>query len=153
MLRRFMVLLIAVPIVEMFLLLQVGHWIGPPAAIAIVLSSALLGAWLTKHQGVKVIRRFQTALDQGRLPAAEVLEGVLVLAAGILLLTPGFLTDIAGYLLLIPPVRDWAARRLRHYLLSRVHGAPVDDLRASPVPGKPERLKQGPVVDAEIIDD
>ena len=160
MLRRLLVLFIAVPIVEMFLLLQMGQWFGSVPAVAIVVISGVIGAWLTKTQGLRVIGRFQAAMGQGRLPAAEVLEGVMILVAGALLLTPGFLTDAAGYLLLIPPVRAWAGRRLRDYLMRQLRVASPGGAQTATGagggadPARASRIKtSGPVVDAEIVDD
>jgi len=153
MLGRLLVLFIVVPLVEMFLFLQVGQWIGTFPTIAFVVVTGAIGAWLTKTQGLRVINRFRGALAQGRLPQQEVLEGLLILVAGVLLLTPGLLTDAVGYLLLIPPVRLRVGVALRNYLVTRLRGASGRAMPAEPAAGPKSRPIRGPIVDAEIIDE
>ena len=153
MLSRLLVLFIAVPLVEMFLFLQVGQWIGTFPTIAMVVVTGFFGAWLTKTQGLRVINRFRGALAQGRIPQQEVLEGLLILVAGVLLLTPGLLTDAVGYLLLVPPVRLRVIVALRKYLVTRLRGVAPQEPLTKPTPGTRPRPIRGPVVDAEIVDE
>lgn len=96
---------LTIPIVEMYLLIKVGSVIGAPLTIFLVVFTAVLGAWLLRWQGFATIRRIQETISQGGLPAAELLEGAVLLIAGALLLTPGFFTDTIGFLCLIPPLR------------------------------------------------
>jgi UPF0716 protein FxsA len=99
------VLFIAVPIVELAVIIQVGQEIGVLPTIAILVADSILGSVLMRSQGRAAWRRFNEAIAAGRPPAREVLDGVLVIFGGALLLTPGFVTDILGLLLLIPPTR------------------------------------------------
>ena len=98
-------LFIAVPIAELAVIIQVGEAIGVWWTIAILVADSVLGSLLMRSQGRAVWRRFNTALQSGRPPAREVADGVLVIFGGALLLTPGFITDIFGLLLLLPPTR------------------------------------------------
>jgi len=98
-------LFIAVPIAELAVIIQVGEAIGVWWTIAILVADSILGSLLMRSQGRAVWRRFNTALQSGRPPAREVADGVLVIFGGALLLTPGFITDIFGLLLLLPPTR------------------------------------------------
>lgn len=99
------VLFVVVPFVELFVLLQVGQAIGAGNTIGLLLVVSLVGAWLVKREGLGVLRRAQVRAAEGRVPGRELVDGVLILFAGALLLTPGFLTDVLGIALLLPPVR------------------------------------------------
>jgi UPF0716 protein FxsA len=96
---------IAVPVFEIYLFVEIGGLIGAPATIGLVLLTALVGAWLLRLQGLATIARVRGQLESGQLPAMELLEGVVLVFCGALLLTPGFFTDLIGFLGLIPPVR------------------------------------------------
>jgi UPF0716 protein FxsA len=96
---------IVVPLVELYVIIQVGQAIGLVPTLALLLADAVLGSILLRHQGRAAWIRFNRALAEGRLPHKEVFDGVLVIMGGALLLTPGFLTDILGLILLIPPTR------------------------------------------------
>lgn len=151
---RLMALFVLVPLVETYLFLHIGAWMGPFPALVMIVATGFLGAWLTRSQGMSVIKRFRAALAQGRIPQQEVVEGLLVLIAGVLLLTPGFLTDAVGYLLLVPPLRRRAGNALRHYLVERfqrVTGASTSGT-AQPNPSARRPSRGGPVIDAEILD-
>jgi len=97
---------IVVPIVELYVIIQVGQAVGLWPTLFLLLLSAVLGAAMLRSQGRAVWRRFNDALTERRMPHREVLDGVLVILGGALLLTPGFVTDIFGLVLLIPPSRD-----------------------------------------------
>lgn len=103
---------IVVPLVELYVIIQVGGAIGPLPTIALLLADSVLGAMLLRSQGRAVWRRFNDALGERRVPAREVFDGAMVIVGGTLLLTPGFLTDIVGLLLLLPPTRDVVRRVL-----------------------------------------
>jgi UPF0716 protein FxsA len=109
---------IVVPIAELALLIQVGELIGVWWTIALLIADSILGSLLMRSQGRAVWRRFNVALQAGRPPAREVLDGVLVIFGGALLLTPGFVTDIFGLLFLLPPTRV----AIRGLLVRRVAG-------------------------------
>ncbi|MEN3316286.1 MAG: protein FxsA [Acidimicrobiaceae bacterium] len=100
------VVFLVVPVVELAVLIQVGHVIGTWNAIGLLLLVSFGGAWLVKREGLGVLRRFRQQMDAGRVPGRELADGVLILLAGALLLTPGFVTDFFGLLLLVPPVRS-----------------------------------------------
>jgi UPF0716 protein FxsA len=113
------VLFIVVPIAELYVIIQVGELIGLWPTLALLLADALLGSFLLKHQGRGAWRRFNAALAQRRFPGREVVDGLLIVVGGTLLLTPGFLTDIAGLVLLIPPSRAVVRKILRRFTIGR----------------------------------
>ena len=108
-------LFLAIPLVEIWLLIKVGGVIGAFPTVALVVLTAVIGAALVRHQGLATLRRLQVAMARGEAPAIEMLEGVLLLVSALLLLTPGFFTDALGFACLIPPVR----RALALWLLGR----------------------------------
>jgi UPF0716 protein FxsA len=124
MLLPLVLLFIVVPIAELAVIIQVGQVIGVWWTIAILVADSILGSVLMRAQGRAAWRRFNEAVGAARVPAREVLDGALVIFGGALLLTPGFITDILGLLLLIPPtraiVRAILARRLAHRMVASV---------------------------------
>src|SRR5215213_8749547 len=98
-------LFIVVPIAELAVIIQIGEWLGFWPTLAILIADSILGSLLMRAQGRSAWRRFNEAIRAGRVPAREVADGVLVIFGGALLLTPGFLSDIAGLLFLLPPTR------------------------------------------------
>lgn len=110
------VLLIGIPLFELYLLIQVGSAIGALPTVALVVFTAVLGAGLLRQQGLTTVQRIQTAMNRGEVPALEVVEGAILLVGGAMLLTPGFVTDALGFLCLLPPARQalarWLLRRL-----------------------------------------
>lgn len=117
---RLILLFTTVPLLELALLLWIGSRVGVWPTIALILLTGVLGASLARYQGLATWSRFQRALEAGRFPGRELVEGLLILVAGAVLLTPGVLTDAAGFLVLTPPVRRWLAGRLGRRLRSRV---------------------------------
>lgn len=107
---RILLLFIVIPLAEIYVLLQVGHLIGALPTIGLVIVSALLGSALLRHQGMATLARIRDSMDQGRLPAVELVEGAVLLVAGALLLTPGFITSSVGLACMIPLVRSRLAR-------------------------------------------
>jgi UPF0716 protein FxsA len=103
------------PLVELSLLLYVGTYIGPWATIGLVLLTGIIGAALARWQGVKAVTRVQRRMARGQVPADELFDGVLILVAGIVLVTPGILTDLMGFGLLIPPIRSVVKSVLRKW--------------------------------------
>jgi UPF0716 protein FxsA len=108
----FFLIFVATPIVEIALFIQIGGFIGVGPTILIVIVTALVGSILLRLQGSAVIRRTQLALRAGELPVDPVVDGISLLVAGALLLTPGFFTDAVGFLLFVPPFRRALARRI-----------------------------------------
>jgi UPF0716 protein FxsA len=102
---KLLLLFILVPAIELVLLIQLGSLIGILPTLAVIVITGFLGAGLARHQGLGVLRQVQSEIAAGRLPAHPILDGVLILVAGALLMTPGFLTDLAGFLFLIPASR------------------------------------------------
>ncbi len=101
-----------VPIVEMWILIEVGGWIGALPTIALVVLTATLGLSLLKRQGLSTLTRARRKMDEGSIPASELVSGVMIAVGGALLLTPGFVTDAIGFALLIPQTRQWLLLKL-----------------------------------------
>ena len=102
-----------VPFVEIYLLIKIGAQVGAFNTILIVILTGLLGASLARLEGIKTMTKVRESLNRGELPAEEMLDAMLIFAAGIVLLTPGFITDLTGLALLVPQVRFWFKRWLR----------------------------------------
>ena len=113
-------LFIGVPFAEIYVLLQVGQAIGAINTLVLLILISVVGAWLAKREGLGVLRRMQRSIDSGRVPGTELVDGFLILLAGALMLTPGFLTDILAILLLLPPVRAVVRRELRRRVARRI---------------------------------
>jgi UPF0716 protein FxsA len=122
MLLPLVLLFVVVPIAELAVVIQVGQEIGVLWTVVLLVADSILGSVLMRAQGRVAWRRFNEAIAAGKVPAREVLDGALVMFGGLLLLTPGFLTDVLGLLLLIPPtrrlVRAALARRLVHRMVA-----------------------------------
>jgi UPF0716 protein FxsA len=112
MLPLLLILFIVVPIAELYVIIQVGQAIGALPTIAILIADSVIGSALLRSQGRTAWRRFNEALAAGRVPAREVLDGALVIFGGAFLITPGFITDVVGALLLLPPTRAGFRRLL-----------------------------------------
>lgn len=124
-----------VPVAEVFVLIQVGQAIGAGWTVLLLLASAVLGSWLVRREGARAWRRFREAAAGGRPPAREAVDGALVLIGGTLLVTPGFLTDIVGLILLTPVTRPLVRGALVRAASRRILGR-----------GRPSRR----VIDGEI---
>jgi UPF0716 protein FxsA len=153
----FLVLLIGVPLVELGVLVLVAQAIGLLPALALLLMVSLFGAWLSKRQGVSALGRINAQLARGEPPAVEVVDGALVLLAGLLMLVPGFVTAVIGLALLVPPVRALARRVTLSWLDRRLQRA-VDDLSASGASfsfvtfGTSRRTGSGTVLDVDSVE-
>ena len=113
-------LFIVVPLAELYVIIQVGQAIGVLPTIGILLLDSILGSWLLRQQGRAAWQRFNAALAARRPPASETIDGALILFGGALLLTPGFLTDLLGLALLLPPSRAAVRRVLARRLVGRM---------------------------------
>ena len=120
MLLRLFLVFSVVPVLELYVLIKVGRLIGAWETVAVLLAVSFAGAWLVRRQGFAILSRIHGELDSGRLPAAEMLDGFLVLVGGILLLTPGFLTDLLGIFFLLPGGRFILKQYLRRWLEKRL---------------------------------
>ena len=112
MFARLLVLFICVPLIELFLLIQLGKVVGIVPTIALVVVTGFIGASLARQQGFRVWGRIQAEMQAGRVPAADLIDGLLILIGGIVLLTPGLLTDLCGFALMVPGIRKWMRARL-----------------------------------------
>ena len=113
-----------IPIIEIYLLIEIGSMFGALTAITLVILTGFLGAFLARMQGLQTLYRIQESLREGRIPSGELLDALLIVIAGLVLLTPGFLTDSAGFLLLIPATRNsikyWLRRQIElRYMSNR----------------------------------
>jgi UPF0716 protein FxsA len=112
-------LFIALPIAEIYVIIKVGEAIGILPTLALLIADAVLGWWLLRQQGRAAWRRFNAALAEGRFPGREVADGLMITVGGTLLLTPGFITDVFGFLLLLPPTRALIRSGMYRYLRRR----------------------------------
>jgi len=114
------ILFVVVPILELMIIIQVGQSVGAWNTVILLVVDSLVGAWLVKHQGIGLLKKSQDRMRNGELPSDEIFSGVAVLFAGALMLTPGFLTDLIGLLLLVPPIRAGALLIVRRKFRSRI---------------------------------
>lgn len=130
-----LILFILVPLAEVWLLIEIGQRVGFWPTVGLVVGMGLIGSWLAKYEGLRVVRSTQRALAEGRVPEEGVIAGLLVLLGGVLLVTPGVLTDAVGLVLLFPPTRRlvaagvmrWLARKVREGRVTVVRfGEPMD---------------------------
>lgn len=117
---RLILLFTLLPLVELTLLLRIGEWLGAGPTIGLVVVTGVVGAWLARREGLRTWAAVREELAGGRMPGSELVHAALVLVAGVVLVTPGVLTDAAGLLLLIRPVREAVVRRTRRRLAGRV---------------------------------
>lgn len=117
--RYLFLLFTVVPFIELYLLLTMGRNVGLVPTLAFVIGTGLLGAFLARREGLRVLRDWQLSMAQGRIPTDGILSGALILVGGALLVAPGVLTDLTGMLLLIPPTRRFIAARIRRILERR----------------------------------
>lgn len=149
-------LFVVVPLVELYLLIQLGQVVGAWWTILILLADAVLGSWLVKREGGRAWRGLQEALAARRMPATELADGALVLVGGTLLVTPGFVSDVVGLFCILPLTRPLARRVLTRLISRRLGSAtatktpwsPPSGGRTAPRPGHHEVI-QGEVVDGD----
>lgn len=160
-------LFIGIPLLEIYLLIEVGDVIGAFPTIIAVVFTAVLGVGLIRIQGFSTLKKAQLSMDQGKLPATELFEGMLLLFAAICLLIPGFFTDTLGFLLLIPPLRVLLANRLlgSAVIKARFHGAgfrstgntfyegEYEDLTTRQHEHKQESIRQNYVIEGTVESD
>ena len=117
---KLFLLFLIVPIIEIYLLIKVGSWIGGIPTVASLIFLSLLGAYLMRTQGFRIIAEIRDQLSRGRLPAAQLLDGAMVFVGGVLLMTPGFFTDFLGIFFLVPVTRRVIKMWLGLWLQSRI---------------------------------
>jgi UPF0716 protein FxsA len=152
------VLFVVVPIVEIYLIVQLGQAVGPWWTILLLIGAGVLGSVLVKREGGRAWRALQDALASHRMPATELADGALILVGGTLLLTPGFMSDVVGLFCILPFTRPVARRALagvvrRRLLVSPLgHGGPF----GSPAPADPRTARRPghtEVIRGEVVDD
>lgn len=145
-----MLVFVVLPIAELYVMVQVSQAIGFASALLLLIGVSVLGGWLVRHQGLRIWNRFQQQIGRGVVPSKELVDGVLVLLAGVLLLTPGFITDALGIVLLLPPVRALVRTILvrRTQRRATIISATYEGPYAGPVAGPYE----GPFGGDRIID-
>jgi len=113
---RLLILFTLVPILELYVLLEIGSLIGTMPTVALIFLTGIAGAYLARMQGFSLVNRIQIEMNQGRVPKGELIDGAMILVGGVLLLTPGFCTDLLGFSLLVPLTRNlykgWLTRWL-----------------------------------------
>ena len=161
---RLLTLFVGVPLVELYLLTRVGSQIGFFPTLGLIFVTGVLGANLAKTQGLGVMRRIQADLQAGRIPAAALVDGLIILIAGAVLITPGILTDAFGFLCLVPSFRSIIRDRISRFLQSQLQGGNIqyfhgdpgtsqgfDPTQRSPF-GNFHQGQPGPVIDVEVSD-
>jgi len=133
---------LVIPIVEIYVLIQVGQVIGAWWTVVLLVADSVFGSWLLKREGVRAWRALQTALTEGRMPARELADAALIVFGGTLMITPGFVTDAVGLLAILPFTRPVARR-----LLTAVVARRLAVVRNVHRPGPPGDVVQGEVVD------
>lgn len=144
---RLLLLFTVIPLVELWLLLRIGGRLGPGPTIALVILTGMLGAALARRQGLQTWHAIQNETRQGRAPGAMLVDALLIFVAGVLLITPGVLTDIVGFSFLLPPVRAGIRKRLRDSMQVQVSG--FGQPPTGP-PGPSGPAQGGDVIDAEF---
>ena len=145
---RFLFLLFVVmPVVEMWLLITVGTEIGAMATIGLVLLTAVFGAKLLREQGFATLWRGQRKLEEGKLPAQEIVEGIILAVSGALLLTPGFITDVIGFAGLIPPIRALFVSRLISKMVVAPMGGQASGFYCQ------QGMQSGDIIEGEAVDE
>jgi UPF0716 protein FxsA len=139
---------IVVPLVEIYVLIQVGQVIGPWWTILLLILDSLFGTWLIRREGARAWLALRVALESGRMPARELADGALILVGGTLMLTPGFVTDAFGILLILPFTRPAARRMLTQLVSRRLLAGQTYDQATRPGPGP-----GGPVVRGEVVEE
>lgn len=142
-----LLLFVVVPIAELYTIIRVGASIGFLNTLALIIAVGFVGSWLVKREGMRTWVRFNQTLASGQIPAKEMVDGVLILGAGALLLTPGFLSDVFGILMLFPPTRAV----LRGYVMKRVKAGNFV-VRTNFMGGTSGPGRQGPVVDTDATE-
>jgi len=148
---RLLALFLIVPIAELALLIWIGRRVGFWPTVGLIVLTALIGSWLARREGWNVFNRLQNKLASGGLPGRELTDGLIILVSAALLLTPGILTDAAGFLGLIPPTRAWIRKRLQARFRNTIEGGNTSVFVMQPA--DPFNQTSSPIEDAEIIED
>ena len=139
------ILILMVPLVEIWLMIDIGSVIGAGWTILAIVATAIIGASLVRLQGFGVYARMQHSVNRGELPAMEMIEGLALFISGVLLLTPGFITDALGFLILIPSLRRWLALNM----LKRLFIVPATGQQGGPHRQGPDTPAQSSTIEGE----
>jgi len=150
MLRNWPVLFIVIPLVELYLIIEVGSRIGALWTVLIVIMTAVIGVQLLRLQGFSTLRRAQQSMAQGAMPAMEMMEGMVLAVGGALLITPGFITDALGFLCLIPVTRRAMIRRLLAGSQLHMHSHYTGHRPGQHSPGQETRHDEGRTLEGEF---
>jgi len=148
---RLFLLFTVVPLVELYLLVAVGRVLGPLTTIGLVVVTGAVGAWFARLEGARVIRRWQEAIARQQIPKDGVIDGFLIFIGGLMLITPGILTDIAGLSMVMPPTRRVIAGFVRGWFERQIEAGRVQ-VYASDTNGRPHRPQEVIEVDGEVVE-
>jgi UPF0716 protein FxsA len=144
---------VVVPLVEIYVIIQVGQVIGAWWTVALLVADSILGSWLVKREGSRAWRALGTAIEQGRMPARELADGALILVGGTLMLTPGFVSDVVGMLCILPLTRPLGRRVLAGVISRRLVGVSMGTSSAGWAGHHPGAGSHDGVVRGEVVDD
>jgi UPF0716 protein FxsA len=144
---------VVMPLVEIYVLIQVGQVIGAWPTVLLLVLDSMLGAWIVRHEGARAWRALNEALASGRMPATEIADGALILVGGALMLTPGFVTDVLGALVVLPFTRPIARRLLAQVVSRRLLVVGVTSYGSYDVRRPGQEPGEGPVVRGDVVDD
>jgi len=148
---RLFLLFTVVPLVELYLLIAVGRILGPMATIGLVLVTGAVGAWFARLEGARVIRRWQEAMARQQIPKDGVIDGFLIFIGGLMLITPGILTDIAGLSMVMPATRRVIAGFVRRWFERQIAAGRVQ-VYAPGYDGRPGRPQEVIDVEGEVVE-
>lgn len=134
--RFFLLLFIVLPLFELWLIIKVGSLVGAWPAVALVVATAVIGMLVLRHQGLNTLLRGRQRMAEGELPAEEMLEAMMLTLGGVLLVVPGFVTDVVGSLVLVPPLRRWLAARAVSRMVVVGGFGPMGGARGNTVEGE-----------------
>jgi len=143
---------VVVPLVEIYVLIQVGQVIGVWWTLLLLIADSIYGGWLIRHEGGRAWQALTNALNSGQMPAKELADAALILVGGTLMLSPGFVTDIMGIVLILPFTRPVARRVLTRVASKRLVAGFVDVPQGPRTPGPGGPPSGGPVVQGEVLD-
>lgn len=155
-----LVAFVVVPLVEIYVLIQVGQVIGAWWTILLLIADSIVGSWLVRREGIRAWRALRAALEERRMPHRELADGVLIVVGGTLMLTPGFVTDIFGILCILPLTRPLGRRVLAGVISRKLVGAPFPGAGFPPMTPETPRTRRRPgpdpddgVVRGEVVDE
>jgi UPF0716 protein FxsA len=143
---------VAVPVLEIYVIIQVGQVIGAWWTILLLIADGVFGSWLVKHEGRRAWRALRAALEARRMPSAELADGMLILIGGTLMISPGFVTDVVGAVLILPFTRPLGRRLLTGFVNRRLRGRVQVTTTGPPTARRPGPGPEGDVARGEVVD-